>query len=683
MDPIESSETFEQDVEMQVTEQPDGSALVETPVDAAPPVNFYSNRAEELDQFELNSLASDLLELIEKDKEARKRRDEQYEDGLRRTGLGDDAPGGAEFSGASRVVHPVLAESCVDFAARAIKEIFPAKGPVKTKIHGEATEPKLLKAKAKRDYLNWYISSKMEEYKAEKEEELTQLPLGGSQYEKYWFDAELGRCRMEFVPVDKVFLPYSATSFYTSARITHEQDITRATFEDRIASGLYRDIGAIIDEDTPEATAAQKANDKIEGKDDDAYNDDGLRRVFEVSCRWKFEGDEKAFPHVIHIDESTSKVLGIFRNWNEQDPKAVKLDWWVESKFIPWRGAYGIGLPHLIGTLSGALTGALRALLDSAHINNSPGAVKLKAGRASGQNINIAQTEVKELDAPAGVDDIRKVIMPMPFNAPSPVLFQLLDWLTNQARGVVATAEDKIADASNNMPVGTALALIEQGSQVFSAIHSRLHDSQRRGLKIICRLITSFPEQHAAEMQRFGVQPQDFLDTDDIEPVSDPNIFSESQRYAQMQAVLQLAAGDAQDPSIQWNKIEVRRRMLELLRVDGVDVLLPKPPEPVTADPITENVLSMQGKVLKAGPQQDHASHIRAHLAFIVSPFVAMDPTPNAALGALYNHAREHLLLLYQQSATQGIQQIQQQQMLAQQQQQMLMQQQLPMEAMP
>lgn len=671
MDPIDSSEVFKQDPDMRVTEQADGSAIVDMPEDETqPPQTFYSNLAETLDQFELNTIATDYLDLIEKDKEARKKRDEQYEDGIKRTGLGDDAPGGAEFEGASRAIHPVLAEGCIDFAARASKEIFPAKGPVKTKIIGESNEASLLKAKKKRDFLNWYLINKMEEYRSEKEEELTQLPLGGSQYEKYWMDLQLGRVRMEFVPVDKVFLPFSATSFYTSPRTTHEQDITRATFEQRIKDGLYRDINDAVDPEIPEPTASEVATAKIEGKDADAYNEDGLRRVYEISCNLDLE-EQGVAPYILHLDESTGKVLGLFRNWMEGDQRKVKLDWWVESKFIPWRGAYGIGLPHIIGSMSGALTGALRALLDSAHINNSPGAVKLKGGRASGQNVQIAQTEVREIDAPAGVDDIRKVLMPMPFNPPSPVLFQLMQWMTDQAKGVVATAEERIADASNQMPVGTALALIEQGSQVFSSIHSRLHDAQRRSLRIICRLIAQFPEPHALDLQRFGLTPQDFLDSDDVEPVSDPNIFSESQRFAQMQSVLQMAQGDAADPSIPWNKVEVRRRMLELLRVDGIDSLLPKPPQPVTADPITENVSAMQGAVLKAGPQQDHISHMRAHLAFLVSPFVAADPSPNPALQGIFNHAREHLLLFYQQTAMMAAQQVQQQQMMMQQQQMM------------
>ena len=350
----------------------------------------------------------------------------------------------------------------------------------------------------------------------------------------------------------------------------------------------------------------------------------------------------------MHIDAHTEKVCAIYRNWKESDATKTHLDWWVEDKFIPWRGAYGIGFPHLIGGLSAALTGALRALLDSAHINNAPTAIKLKSGRASGQNVSLDMTAVTEIEAPAGTDDIRKVMMPVPFNPPSNVLFQLLDWITTQAKGVVATAEERIADATSSMPVGTALALIEQGSQVFSSIHARLHDSQRRALKIICRLIAENPDHVLADLGKFELVPADFLSSDDVEPVSDPNIFSESQRYAQIQAVLQLAAADAQDPSIPWNKLALRRRMLETLRVDGVDELLPKPPEPVTADPVTENIAIMQGANVKAMAQQDHDAHIKAHLMFILQPAIAKSPNIGAQpLAKIIDHVQQHQIFDY------------------------------------
>lgn len=636
-------------MEDQITELEDGSAIIEVVEEqVVEQPDFYSNLAETLDTFTLNTLATDLLELVDKDKEARKKRDEQYEEGIRRTGLGDDAPGGAMFGGASRAVHPVLAEGCVDFAARAIKELIPANGPVKTRIVGGADREILERAKRKRDYLNWLLTKKMRSYRDEKEILLTQLPLGGSQYEKYYVEGVPGKYRyaMEFVPVDKVLLPYSAASFYSSPRITHMLDLTKAEFEKRIQRGFYRDIEHLLDvsDQSPEETAAEQANDKIEGRTENAYNEDGLRRVYEIVCQRSFEDDEFLAPYVVSIDEPSGKVVSVYRNWAEGDEERESLEWWVEDKFIPWRGAYGVGLPHLIGGLAGALTGALRALLDSAHINNSPGAVKLKGGRASGQNITIEQTQVAELDAPPGVDDIRKVMMPLPFNPPSPVLYQLLDWITAQAKGVVATAEEKIQDVSDRMPVGTAMALIEQGSKVFSSIHARLHESQRRSLEILCRLIKDFPNDE--ELARFELTPEDFDSSDDIEPVSDPNIFSESQRFAQLQEQLKLMAVF---PDLKWDREEIARRGLELLRADAIEGILPAKPPEVTSDPVTENFMAvMAAAKLKAVPEQDHIAHLRGHIAFLVDPVFGGGPAlAGPQLQGILAHVQEHLMQVY------------------------------------
>ena len=632
-----------------ITELDDGSILVEEPSEevVSSADDHYANLAETLDPFNLNRIATDLLELIEKDKEARKERDKQQEEGIQRTGLGDDAPGGATFDGATKTVHPVLAEGCVDFSARAIKELFPSNGPVKTKTLGEETAALLNKAKRKRDFLNFYITNRMPEYRSEKEVLLTQLPLGGSQYEKYWFDGK--RVRMEFVPIDKVYLPFSANSFYTSQRVTYEREVTEETVRREVASGFYRDVFSTMATEEPEESSSQAATNKVEGKTASGYNEDGVRIVYEVACNYSLKEEDDPAPYIIHIDQPTNKVVAIYRNWKPSDNTKEKLDWWVEDKFIPWRGAYGIGLFHLVGGMAASLTGALRALLDSAHINNAPTAIKLKGGRTSGQNVNVEVTSVTEVEAPAGVDDIRKIMMPMPFNPPSTVLFQLLDWLTNQAKGVVATAEERIADAGANMPVGTALALIEQGSQVFSSIHARLHDSQRRALQIICRLIADFPDHALADLGRFDLVPEDFLSTDDIEPVSDPNIFSETQRFAQMQAVMQMAAADVSDPSIPWNKLEMRRRMLELLRVDGADSLLPKPKEPITAEPFAENAAVMRGQPVKAVIEQDHMAHVKVHLMFILQPLIAQGPgMVGPALAALMDHVHEHILLDYE-----------------------------------
>lgn len=651
----------EQELEFDsVEETEDGGALITLVEEEQVDSSFYDNLAEIFPNTVLQTTATELLDLIEKDKEAREKRDKQYEEGLRRTGLGDDAPGGASFSGASKVVHPVMAEACVDFASRAMKELFPPQGPVRTKVMPPATRQKLEKADRKREFMNWQLTTKVKNYRSELEQLLTQLPLGGGQYLKWWFDEQHQRPDCEFVPIDNIYLPYACTNFYKSPRVTHAQDISRFEFDRRVRLGMYRDIKAVASSITPEESASSEANAKIEGKESSAYNEDGLRRVYEVYVTLSFDDDEitggDVAPYIISIDEDSQKILSIYRNWEEGDASFEKLDWMVEFPFIPWRGAYPIGLPQLIGGLSAALTGALRALLDSAHINNFPALLKLKgAGRSiGGQSKQVDPTEVSEIEGPVGVDDIRKLIMSMPYNPPSPVLFQLLDWLTGQAKSVVATASESLADTTTSTPVGTALALIEQGSITYSAIHARLHAAQAKSLEILSRLNRMFldDKQVVEDLGDLVITREDFEGPQDIIPVSDPNIFSEAQRYAQVQAILQLET--VSEPGT-FNKYAVRRRALSLMHVDDVDEILPPPPSPQELNAVAENVSVSYGQPLAVFPEQDHLAHIEAHLSFVTDPNTGGNPLFSAALMPVMEHVKQHITMFYAETVNNAL----------------------------
>jgi hypothetical protein len=642
------------EAEEEVIELEDGSVVVNyKPIDG-PQQNpeFYSNLAEVMDEGVLQNLAVEYLEYIEVDREARKERDKQYEEGLRRTGLGKDAPGGATFDGASKVVHPVMAEACVDFAASSARELLPPDGIVKTEIKGEADRSQVEVADRKAQFLNWQLTEQVEEYRDEMEQLLTQMPLGGSQYLKWRWDAEQKRPTCEWIPIDNIFLPYATTNFYSSPRFTEQQDITADIFQQRIDQGMYRDIGALVLSELPQdnQTLAEKANDKIEGKQAPTKNIDGVRRVYEITCFLRLEDDPETngarAPYILTIDEETDKVLSLYRNWEAGDTKFTKLDWVVEFKFIPWRGAYAIGLPHLIGGLSAALTGALRALLDAAHINNSQTMLKLKGGRISGQSDRIEPTQVLEIEGAPGVDDVRKLAMPLPFNPPSSVLFNLLGWLTDAAKGVVTTAEEKIGDANANTPVGTTQALIEQGAKVFSSIHARLHRSQAKSLKILSRInhwyLEEMDNQSGSE-----IEVRDFASNNDIRPVSDPNIFSETQRLAQAQAVLQMANSAPQ----MYDLRAAHRRVLKQLKVPAINEILPDPDGIKEANPALENVAMSMGRPAAAYPDQDHLAHIRVHLAYAKDPNYGGSPLigPTFAPNAL-EHIKQHLTLHYLQS---------------------------------
>ena len=631
-----------------VIDTPDGGAIVRLDDDdnmEPRSDDFLANLAEEMPESELQTLAQTYLDLIGKDKEARKKRDEQYEEGLRRTGLGDDAPGGAQFNGATKVVHPMLTEACVDFAARAIKELFPPQGPVKDMIPGEVTADKVKKAKRKTTFMNWQLTVQSSEFRAELEQLLTQVPLGGAQYMKVTWKEDRNRPEFLFVAIDDLYLPFAATNFYTAQRKTHVQYLTAVDYQRRVKSGMYRDVDLGPVSMEPDYSIVEKANNKIEGREETSYNEDGLRTVYEVYTIAAIEDDE-ALPYIISIDKPSGKVLSIYRNWDELDEAREELQWFVEFPFIPWRGAYPIGLPHMVGGIAAAATGALRALLDSAHISNSQTMLKLKGGSKGGQSLEIQPTQVMEIEGGMAADDIRKLIMPLPYNQPSPVLFSLLGFLVDAGKGVIRTSMEDIADGNANAPVGTTLAKIEQGMVVFSAIHARLHNSMQKLLSILHRLNAMYldDEETDAELGEELATRADFEGPLDVVPVSDPNIFSEAQRFAQVQAVAQRAAVLPQ----LYNLRKVEERILDTLKIPNAKELLNPAVEPKERNAVNENVAATMGQPIVVFPEQDHIAHLKTHLAYMLSPALGMNPLiAPTYLPMILNHIKDHLASWY------------------------------------
>lgn len=652
-DPL--AEMLDLDVEdADVEDLEDGGAMVTLGVEVKVQNEFYENLADTLPESGMADLATTLLDAIARDKEARQKRDEQYEEGLKRTGLGDDAPGGADFEGASRVVHPILTEVAIDFAARAIKELFPRSGPdsgpVKEQVIGEVTAEKLEKAKRKSRYMNWQTTRQMPEFRSELEQMLTQVPLGGAQYLKMTWDRRLKRPKGLFIPIDEIYLPFAATSFYSAERITHRQKITQLEYERRVDTGLYREV-ELAAAPLPEETKAERANNKIEGRTQgDAYDDDGLRTIFEVYVECEIEDDSysggEIAPYVITVDEATRKILAIYRNWDEEDERRVALDWIVEFPFVPWRGAYPIGLTQMIGGLSASMTGSLRALLDSAFIQNMPTALKLKGGSKGGQSLQLNPTQITEIEGTPNNDDIRKTVMQLPFGGPSPVLYQLLGFLQESAKGVVRTTFEDLSDNPANMPVGTTLALIEQGMTVFNAIHARLHDSMGRVFNILHRLNATYLDEEDLydDVGELLAKRSDFDGPCDVIPVSDPNIFSEMQRLAQVQIIEQRAAAMPQ----LYDQRKVEELILERTKIPNAkDLLIPKP-EPMRLNAVNENVAATMGRPLVAFPDQDHLAHIKVHLDYMMNPVLGANPVIGPiVVPAMLGHLKDHIAFWY------------------------------------
>lgn len=629
----------------------DGSATIEIEGAAdSDNEDHYVNLATTLEEAVLGKICVELLDAVEIDKQSREKRDKQYEEGIRRTGLGNDAPGGAEFEGASKAVHPMLIEAAIDFGGRVSQELLPPEGPVKDKVVGEETKEKVDRARRVARYMNWQCTEQMPGFYHELEQGFTQCPLGGAFYTKLWItgrDKKKPDCA--FIPIDLVHRPYADNDFYSCPRITHQQTPDQLTFDNNIKSGLWRDVVSVSSSTLPDLTQTQKANEKVEGKDQPTENIDNMRTVYEISAVVALEHDDEPLPYLITIDDNSRKMLSAYRNWLPDDTEKQRLDFLIEWPFWPWRGGYPIGMTHMIGGLSGAATGALRALLDSAFLNTVQTGVKLKGGATvGGQNIRPQVGQVAEVQGSLVNDDIRKTYMPLAFPPPSPVLFQLLGFLVDAGRGVVRTTFDDLNQMNSQTPVGTAQMMVEQGLKNFSSIHARLHRSMKRLLKNLY-LINSRIVENERVNDEFGeliVKRQDFEGPMTVIPVSDPRIFSDIQRLGQAQAVMQLGSTAVGQQIMDQRKIYTW--MMDRLRVPNPEEFMIKQKEPTQQNPVNENAMAVMAAPILAFPDQDHAAHLQVHLSFMQSQYFGMSqllaPT---FLPAMIQHLKEHIAYWY------------------------------------
>jgi hypothetical protein len=615
--------------------------------------NFDANLAEDMSEKELKRSASDLIGFYNTDREARSEWEERYKKGLQTL----EPEGGIEESdeeravrGLSTVVHPMIAEAATQFNARAIAELYPSGGPVKTVIVGDPSEEVEEQGRRVREFMNYQITQEMPEYFPDLDQMLFHLPLVGQTFKKVWWDSNLDRQCSQFVKAEDFVVAPDSKDLKTSNRYTHVIRMPKNDYNRYVESGWYLptiDKGGDID------PSGDTIGD-IEGVDQ--YADDAKDEVItllemHVYESYEDEDADVAIPYVVTIDYDNENIVSIRRNWREDDDKKLRRDWFVSYKFLPGLGFYGFGLYHLIGGLGKAATGSLRALLDSAAFANMQGGFKLR-GRVSGGEMQVNPGEFVDLDAT--VDDVNKAIMPLPFKEPSSSLFSLLGFIVDAGQRFASTADLNVGDVNPNAPVGSTVALIEQGSKAFSAIHKRLHYAQGEEFRLLASLNAEYlPEQFTFSLigGESEVFAADFDDRIDIIPVSDPNIFSTAQRIAQAQAVMQMA----QSAPDMHDMYEAYKRMYEAIRIPNIDEILKKPEDAPRLDPIDENMSVMYGKPIKAFPDQDHDSHIAVHMQFIQDPSLAGNPGAAAMQPVLIAHIAEHVALLYRTRMEAGV----------------------------
>ena len=613
---------------------------------------FDNNLAEELSSKESNSKASFLVSAYNSDREARSEWEERYKKGLQTL----EPDGGMNESeeeravrGLSTVVHPMIAEAATQFNARAIAELYPSGGPVKTVIVGDPSEELEEQARRVREFMNYQITQEMPEYFPDLDQMLFHLPLVGQTFKKVWWDSNMERQCSQFVKAEDFVVAPESKDLYTSPRYTHVIKMPKNDFNRYVQSGYYLPTIDAGDE----ASASEDVIGEIEGVD--TYGSEGYDDVItllEMHVYELFDGidEEKidddnavAVPYVVTIDQDNEKILSIRRNWSQEDERKIRRDWFVSYKFLPGLGFYGFGLYHLIGGLGRAATGSLRALLDSAAFANMQGGFKLR-GRVSGGEVQVNPGEFVDIDAT--VDDVNKAIMPLPFKEPSGALFNLLSLIVDAGQRFASTADLNVGDVNPNAPVGSTVALIEQGSKAFSAIHKRLHYAQGQEFKLLADLnAENLPDEFEFSLSGSTgmVYARDFDERIDIIPVSDPNIFSTAQRIAQAQSVLQMAQSAPELHDI----YEAYKRMYEAIRIPNIDEILKKPEEAVRMDPIDENMSIMYGKPIKAFVDQDHDSHVAVHMQFLQDPSLGGNPGAQQLQPILIAHIAEHIALLY------------------------------------
>jgi hypothetical protein len=630
---------------------------IQTP--AQPQMSFDANLVDFIDESILEKISNDLLDAIQTDKQSRSEWEKTYTDGLKYLGMKFDETRSQPFEGSSGVVHPILAEAVTQFQAQAYKEMLPAKGPVKTEIVGARTIETEDQAERVQEFMNYYIMNEMDEYDPELDQMLFYLPLAGSCFKKVYFDFVLNRAVAKFVAPEDLIVPYEAADISSAERITHSISMSANEIKKQQVTGFYANVDIGSGSYSEDMDEISEAIDDIQGISP-SYKENRNRTVYEVHTVLDIEGFEDLdqqnmptglkLPYIVTIEEDSQKILSIRRNYKQNDLLKNKINYFVQYKFLPGLGFYGLGLSHMIGGLSKASTSILRQLIDAGTLANLPAGFKARGMRIRDEDDPLQPGEFRDIDTTGG--SLRENLIPLPIKEPSNVLMQLLGILVDSGKRFAAIADMNVGDMNQAMPVGTTVALLERGTKVMSAIHKRLHYAQRIEFGLLAKVFGEYlPPVYNYQVGSGAqeVKQIDFDDRVDIIPVSDPNIFSQSQRVTLAQELLQMVQSN---PEIHgpMGIYEAYKRMYAALGVDNVDSLLQPPPDmtPKPVDAGQENAGLLLGQPAQAFPEQNHEAHLEAHKSLFLTDIVKQSPQVQALI---ISHCMQHLQFLAAQLA--------------------------------
>ena len=680
VDPQEEIEIEQQKAEelseepIEVNEQEDGSVEVNfdpSKVNIEGQPTHFDNLAELLPDDILDPIGNELVENYMDYKSSRKDWEQTYKTGLDLLGFKYDQRT-EPFTGASGATHPVLAEAVTQFQAGAYKELLPAEGPVRTQIVGNPDQAKEAQANRVKDYMNYELMEKMEEYEPEFDQMLFHLPLAGSTFKKVYYDELLGRAVSKFVPADDLVVPYSATSLDDADAIIETLKISENDLRKQQVAGFYADIELQKPQDKEDEI--QKKERELEGSRKSGKQE-MVYTLLECHVNLDLEGFEDKdnelnptgikLPYIVTVDETSRKVLSIRRNYEPTDPKRNKIQYFVHFKFLPGLGFYGFGLIHMIGGLSRTATAALRQLLDAGTLSNLPAGFKQRGIRVRDEAAPLQPGEFRDVDAPGG--NLRDAFMTLPYKEPSPTLLQLMGVVVSAGQRFAAIADMQVGEGNQQAAVGTTVALLERGSRVMSAIHKRLYTGMKKEFRLLAKVFKTYlPPVYPFDVVggKREIKQMDFDDRVDILPVADPNIFSMAQRISMAQTELQLATSN---PQIH-NLYSAYRKMYEALGVKNIDQVLPPPAPMQPMDPSLEHINALGTKPFQAFRGQDHRAHVTAHLTFMSTNIVRNNPM---VMASIQKNILEHISLMAQEQVelefAEQLQQIQQLQMMAQQ----------------